>query len=112
MDLRRLKRVASKTINNLRCELNLQVSRATISRRLKDISIKYEKVKRQISLTPAHIKQREVFCRKYMKQNCSKIWFTDEKRWCLDGPDRVGHYWHDLRKEPLTKSKRQAGGAH
>ena len=45
-----------------------------------------------------------------MKQNWSKIWFTDEKRWCLDDPDRVGHYWHDLRKEPLTKSKRQAGG--
>ena len=95
MDLRRLKRAASnssKTINNLRYELNLQVSRATISRRLKDISIKYEKVKRQMSLTQAHIKQREVFCRKYMKQNWSKIWFTDEKMWCLDSPDRVGHY--------------------
>ena len=93
-------------------QLNLQVSRATISRGLKDISIKYEKVKRQISLTPAHIKQREVFCRKYLKQNWSKICFTDEKRWCLDGPDRVGHYWHDLRKEPLRKANDKLVEAH
>ena len=39
-----------------------------------------------------------------------KIVFSDEKRFCLDGPDGVHSYWRDLRKDPSIFAKRPMGG--
>ena len=38
-----------------------------------------------------------------------KIVFSDEKRFCLDGPDGVHSYWRDLRKDPSIFAKRPMG---
>ena len=48
-------------------------------------------------------------CRRKMK-NSSRQFFSDEKKFNLDGPDGFRYYWHDLRKEP--KSKRVQGGGN
>ena len=45
-----------------------------------------------------------------MQLNFATVWFSDEKRWCLDGPDNLAYYWHDLRKEPVWGMKRQGAG--
>ena len=45
-----------------------------------------------------------------MQQKWSKVWFIDEKKWCLDGPNKFGNQWHYLRKEPHSRLIRQAGG--
>jgi transposase len=40
----------------------------------------------------------------------TKIIFSDEKKFNLDGPDGFQSYWHDLRKEPQGFLTRQSGG--
>ena len=39
-----------------------------------------------------------------------KVIFSDEKRFCLDGPDGYRNYWRDLRRDPLIFAKRPMGG--
>ena len=36
--------------------------------------------------------------------------FSDEKRFCLDGPDGYNYYWWDKRTEPRVMKKRIQGG--
>jgi transposase len=112
-DCRRLRNAASnskKSITGLRNELSFTASIATISRRLKEMGVVSKRLVRKPPLTAAHKAARMEFCRVYLKQDWSSVWFTDEKRWCLDGPDRYSKYWHDLRKEELLGSRRQGGG--
>ena len=108
-----LKRAASNTSNSCKTiikETNLSISQPTASRYLKNFNIKYLKMKAKPVLTKKHKENRKLFCKKNLKQDWSKVWFSDEKRWCLDGPDRVGFYWHDLRKDTLLRMKRHSGG--
>lgn len=112
-DCRRLRNAASNattSADKLRKELSLDASRSTICRRLNDMNVVREKMKSKPPLTAFHKEARLTFCRVNMQRDWSKVWFTDEKRWCLDGPDCCSYYWHDLRKEPHLRSKRQAGG--
>ena len=112
-DNRRLRKAASnsqKSATALRNELGIDVSRSTITRSLKKMNVMPKRMKCKPPLTANHKRDRMRFCRQYLQQDWSKVWFTDEKRWCLDGPDRIGYYWHDLRKEPLLRGKRQCGG--
>lgn len=39
-----------------------------------------------------------------------KVTFSDEKRWCLDGPDGWNSYWADIRLPREIFSKRVNGG--
>ena len=108
-----LKRAASNTSNCCKIQIketNLSISQPTASRYLKKFNIKYLKMKSKTVLTQKHKENRKMFCKKNLKQDWSKVWFCDEKRWCLDGPDRIGFYWYDLRRETLLRMKRHSGG--
>lgn len=110
---RRLRKAASNSTvsaNKLKVSLSLNVSRWTVTRRLNEMNLKRKRMKSKPVLTAIHKEARMEFCRANMKTDWSKIWFTDEKRWCLDGPDCFSYYWHDLRKEPLLRNRRQGGG--
>ena len=41
----------------------------------------------------------------------SKVIWTDEKKFNLDGPDGLRSYWYDLRSEKTIFSKRHSGGS-
>ena len=73
----------------------------------------FEKRKVAPKLTPAHKVARLEWTSKYIAK-CPSFWrgvvFSDEKRFCLDGPDGVAYYWADPRIEEEYFSKRPNGG--
>ena len=44
------------------------------------------------------------------QRDWTKIIFSDENKFNLNGPDRFCHYWQDIWKEQELFSKRQGGG--
>ncbi len=66
-------------------------------------------------LTLSHREKRLAWAREIVVKDMSywrKVTFTDEKRWCLDGPDGYSHYWADKRlpREVLSKRVNGCGG--
>ena len=112
-DRRRLIKCASNNFiscSALKKDLNISASRWTIQRALNNANFKWSRALRKPTLTSTHKSNRLEFCRLHMNRSWTHTWFTDEKRFCLDGPDFTTYYWHDLRKDPVVVSKRQADG--
>ena len=99
--------------SKIKQELSLPESTRTIQRILKSSpSLLYRKFKKRPHLTREHQLARLSFAQKSIQDrfDWSKIVWSDEKKFNLDGPDGIRYYWHDLRKEPKCFSKRAYGG--
>lgn len=94
--------------------LNLTVSVRTIQRVLqRSPALSYVKRISSTGLTSEHKKRRLNWSKSKLQWsfiNWTKVVFTDEKKFNLDGPDGLQFYWHDLRREPEIYSKRVQGG--
>ena len=113
-DDRRLLREASnchKSSAKLKHDLGLAASSRTIRRRIQTCPhLERKKMLKKPPLSHHHKQDRLSFCRANMAQTWQNVWFTDEKKFNLDGPDCQKYYFHDLRKEPHVASHRQQGG--
>ena len=59
-----------------------------------------------------HREARVTWCKNKLKiyQNWTKIIFSDEKSFTLDGPAGYQYHWKDSRLPPKLSLKRQSGG--
>lgn len=101
------RRVTSKTIKE---NLQLKASRPTIRRELKRMDVYYSLVKKKLPLTTKHKQARLNFARRHLIAGTDfQCWvFTDEKRFCLNGPDNFGSYATE--NVELQRIKRQMKG--
>ncbi|KAK2578417.1 hypothetical protein KPH14_012769 [Odynerus spinipes] len=100
-----------KSCNQIVKECNLDVSRWTVYRVLKNNSyITRQKLKSAPKLLTRHKIARLEYARENMNRDWNRVIFSDEKKFNLDGPDGYNSYWRDLRKDPRYFSKRNFGG--
>ncbi|VDN33846.1 unnamed protein product [Cylicostephanus goldi] len=117
-DKRRIIRAASNsTISSKRIQkdLSLMCTPRTVRRVLeRSDNIVRAKMSPCPKLTDLHKKQRLAFAEEKLTQQIdwTRIVWSDEKKFNLDGPDGLASYWHDLRKEPLHFSRRNFGGGN
>lgn len=93
------------------CDLT-NVSKRTINRHMKTIKMSYEKAKDFIQLTKKQEASRVTFVKSWTEQNIdwSKVVYTDEKRFSLDGPDSWSTYTDEDRKIFRNKRQNKGGG--
>lgn len=114
--VRQIRRHASNTqvtSSRLIDELNLTASVSTVNRCINDSGhLKYARMQCRPSMTKGICSERREYAVTYhtWTEEWNRIIFSDEKKFNLDGPDGFAYYWHDLRKEKMIFSTRQAGG--
>uniref|UniRef100_A0A914EK45 Transposase Tc1-like domain-containing protein n=1 Tax=Acrobeloides nanus TaxID=290746 RepID=A0A914EK45_9BILA len=113
-DKRRIYRAASNstaTCIKIKSDLDLTVSPETIRRTIsKNPNLVRRKMKKAPALKEVHKRRRLEWVRQNMNHDWSKVIWSDEKKFNLDGPDGYRYYWHDLRKEKRYFSRRVHGG--
>lgn len=102
---------ASKVMHERRLELSLRI----VQRVLQDHQdIELGRLKSRPKLTPNHVSCHLEWAKKMSfvsNIRLRRMLFTDEKRFCLDGPDRHAYYWRDKRvAAPVISTRRRSGG--
>jgi hypothetical protein len=85
----------------------------TIQRELqKDDNLVYIKANKASKLTDQQMKIRAEWVERQLRfrRDWSRVVFSDEKKFNLDGSDGCKFYWHDLRKDKKVVWSRHSGG--
>lgn len=90
------------TARKIKQAVQSTASLRTVQRIIKKCAhLKRRRLQKKPVLTQRHKENRLNFARNHMgwTDQWQTVIFTDEKRFCLDGPDGYLYYFHDLRKE-------------
>ena len=106
--------VGRKTARTARDESGLSVFVRTVQRVLQQAEhLEFGPLKKRPALTKDHRKERFRWAREFHFQP-ARLWkktvFTDEKRFCLDGPDGQAYFWADKRLPRDIFAKPARGG--
>jgi hypothetical protein len=111
--LRRYAATGEYTANQLHQELNIDASVRTVQRELQRCDyLAFEKTNKSPCMTTHHKMMRVAWVERQirLRTNRSRVVFSDEKKFNLDGPDGCKYYWHDLRNDKKIMWSRHSGG--
>ena len=102
--------------NDVESNLKLNVSTSTIQRAMNRLGFSYQSVTKKLPLTRKHKMNRKSSCIKWIEDGLdfSKVVFSDEKRFSLDGPDGYKSYIDKRGRKvqvPLRKKRQMGGGS-
>ena len=94
--------------------INAPVSVRTVQRTLQEHpDMNWKKMKHGSIMNAAHMKNRLIWATEkadWGVEEWSKVVFSDEKKWNLDGPDGLKRYWHNSKLPERVAVKRHSGG--
>ena len=108
-----LARKGKHTAGQLIADLDLPISVSQVTRVLtKSKQVRYTKRMKAPYLKPHHIKARLDWAKVHMNWTTewTRVIFSDEKKFNLDGPDGCQYYWQDISKTKEVKLSRNFGG--
>lgn len=109
----RLASSGNVTAQQIKCDLNLPVTKRRVQQILSDSKrFKWRKKVSKSPLKETHKQARLKFAQNHMTwdHEWRNVIFSDEKKFNLDGPDGLKYYWHDLRKNTEVAMSRNFGG--